>query len=115
MIQSLFVCFSVDLCFLRKLVIPRSGVYHNAGVRLVPTKSLHSHEFLWSAQLPGSVLALRSVGLLDYLGQHHLGGSNGHGCWSYLLLPRGCLPKTARWFPNPEDAVVLVSAYSVFI
>lgn len=104
---------ALDLCILHQSAVPRPGLYHNAGVRLVTSQPVYPHELLWVTQLPGTVPALRSVGLLDYSGQHDLGGSNGHGRWPYLLLPRGCLPEAARWLPNLENAFVSVSPPSI--
>lgn len=85
--------------------VPGPGLHHHAGVRVESTEPECSHELLWPAQLSGTLPALGANGILTSAGQLYHRGSFRYCCWSCVLLPGGCFPKSTRWWKVAQDPI----------
>lgn len=100
-----------DICILCEFIVFGSSIHHHAGVRMVTTKSIHSHEFLWHSQLFGTVFAMGFAWILRDIGQRYMGGLDWNGGRSYLLLLGRCLSKATRRFPYTQNAIIFVRVF----
>lgn len=75
---------------------------------MVTSKSVYPNELFRFVELFGTILAVGVIRLFRYIGQYDLGGFNGNGRWTHLLLFGGRFSQTARWNENTEDSAIFV-------
>ncbi|XP_044029699.1 derlin-2 isoform X2 [Siniperca chuatsi] len=81
-----------DIWYFCESGVPGPSLHYHAGVCVESAKPKRSHEFLWSAEFPGTLPALGAYGILTSAGQFHHRGSFRYRSWSCVLLSGGCFP-----------------------